>query len=156
MAAVYNDKASTIAELKKLEDCKNLITVFFINPYKVARFAPVGAKSIIIAYENNKLTQEYGAQAIFGGIRVNGTLPVDIKGVAPAGACVGLLKTRLGYESPAEAGFNPSVEKRIDSLVSVGLRTGAFPGCQVLVARNGNVVIDKSYGYTDNTLHTRA
>ena len=35
--------------------------------------------------------------------------------------------------------------------VSVGLRTGAFPGCQVLVARNGNVVIDKSYGYTDNT-----
>ncbi len=151
VAAVYNDKAATVAELKKLEGCKNLVTVYFINPYKVARFAPSTAKATIIAYENNKLTQEYGAQAIFGGIRVNGTLPVAIKGMAPAGTCVGLLKIRLGYESPTEEGFNPSVEKRIDSLVSVGLRTGAFPGCQVLVARNGNIVIDKSYGFTDNT-----
>lgn len=30
----------------------------------------------------------------------------------------------------------------------MGLRTGAFPGCQVLVARGGDIVLSRSYGHT--------
>lgn len=151
IAAVYNDKASSVADLKKLQDCKNLIVVFFMNPYKISKFAPVNASAILWEGENNTIAYEYGAQAIFGGIRVNGTLPVSVDGIAKEGTGIGIMKTRLGYASPANVGIGPSMKKKIDSLVSVGLRTGAFPGCQVLVAKDGYVVFEKSYGYTDNS-----
>lgn len=102
-----------------------------------------------LPHDNTKLAQEYAAQAIFGGIRVNGSLPVNVKGIAPLGRCIGLMKTRLGYSTPADAGLNPSVSDKIDSLVNIGLRTGAFPGCQVLIAKSGNIIFNKNYGYTD-------
>jgi CubicO group peptidase (beta-lactamase class C family) len=39
--------------------------------------------------------------------------------------------------------------RAIDSIVARAIETGAFPGCQLFVARNGKVVIDRSYGYHD-------
>ncbi len=149
IAGVYNDKQASIEILRQLHGCKNLITVFFLNPYKLSKFAPLKSSSVLLTGDNTKLAQEYAAQAIFGGIRVNGSLPVNVKGIAPLGRCIGLMKTRLGYSTPADAGLNPSVSEKIDSLVSIGLRTGAFPGCQVLIAKSGNIIFNKNYGYTD-------
>ncbi len=151
IAGVYNNKAAAVETLRQLEDCGSLVTVFFMNPYKLSAFAPLKSSSVILAGDNTPLIQEYGAQAVFGGIRVNGSLPVNVKGVAPLGKCVGLMKTRLGYSSPAASGLDPDVDRVIDSLVNTGLRTGAFPGCQVLVAKSGDIIIDKNYGYTDQT-----
>lgn len=151
IAAVYNDKAASVSDLKKLQDCKNLVVVFFMNPYKMSKFAPVDASAILWEGENNSIAHQYGAQAIFGGIRINGTLPVTVEGIAEEGTGTGIMKTRLGYASPANVGIDASMSTKIDSLVRTGLRTGAFPGCQVLVAKDGYVVFDRSYGYTDNT-----
>lgn len=149
IAGVYNDNAASVADLKKLAGCPNLVTAFFMNPYKVAKFAPVKSSAIMLVGENTRYAQEYCAQGIFGGQRVNGILPVNIAGVAEAGRCIGILKTRLGYTSPEAEGIGPSMAVTIDSLVKVGLTTGAFPGCQVLVAKGGDIVFDRSYGYTD-------
>lgn len=106
---------------------------------------------MLLTGENTALAQEYAAQGVFGGIRVNGSLPVNVKGIAPLGRCVGLMKTRLGYSSPAVKGLDPTLDYRVDSLVKTGLQTGAFPGCQVLIAKSGDIILDKHYGYTDNT-----
>lgn len=38
---------------------------------------------------------------------------------------------------------------RIDAIALNGIKLGAYPGCRVLVAKNGNVVYDKSFGVTD-------
>ena len=35
----------------------------------------------------------------------------------------------------------------MDSLVGIGLREKAFPGCQLLLAKNGKVMYQKSYGF---------
>jgi CubicO group peptidase (beta-lactamase class C family) len=152
IAAIYSDNAAAVANLRHLEaECSDLITVFMMNPYKLAKFAPIKSQSIIVIGENTKMAQEYCAQAVFGGIRVNGSLPVKVKGVADEGACVGIMKTRLGYTAPEVVGLSPDINNKIDSLVKIGLNTGAFPGCQVLVAKDGNVVVSKSYGYTDSS-----
>ncbi len=150
IAGVYNDNASSITDLKKLSDCHNLVTAFFMNPYKLAKFAPIKSSAIMLVGEKTKYAQEYCAQGIFGGQRINGILPVNIAGVAEEGRCIGIIKTRLGYTSPEAEGIGPSMAVTIDSLVKVGLTTGAFPGCQVLVAKGGDIIFDKSYGYIDN------
>ncbi|WP_295727756.1 glycoside hydrolase family 3 N-terminal domain-containing protein [uncultured Muribaculum sp.] len=150
IAAVYDDDAAARAALSSLKDAGKLVDVFFIGHYKVARFAPIASRTVVLCGENTALTQEYAAQALFGGIRVNATLPVTIKGVAPAGTGVGLLKTRLGYTNPEAHGFTTAMSREVDSLIRLGVRTGAFPGAVVLVAKDGDVVLERAYGYTDS------
>ncbi|HET6557128.1 MAG TPA: serine hydrolase [Prolixibacteraceae bacterium] len=48
--------------------------------------------------------------------------------------------------SPLEVGMNPVKLSRIDSIVMAGIRAQVFPGCQVLVMKEGKAVYDKCFG----------
>ena len=153
IAAIYSDSQYARTTLASLSGIKGLVEVFFINPYRMAKFGTTVSKAatVVTAYDDTYYQRIYAAQAIFGGIEVNGRLPVNLKGIATAGTGVSLPKTRLGYSSPLMEGLNPDLGIRIDSLISIGLKTGAFPGAQVLIAKNGNIIIDRNYGYTDTS-----
>ena len=44
------------------------------------------------------------------------------------------------------------LEAKVDSVANAGIAGGAYPGCQVVVAQNGEVVLDKCYGvHSDKT-----
>lgn len=150
IAAVYNDSLSSRNALGKLRNLDGLVPVFMVNPYKMAKFrASLGQeKALLIAYDNTPETQRAAAKGLFGGIRVDGKLPVNLNGVAQLGAGVKLPKTRLGYATLASAGFNWNLEAKVDSVVTEALMAEAFPGCQVLVARHGDIVLSKNYGRT--------
>lgn len=45
------------------------------------------------------------------------------------------------------SGLNYAKLYRIDSIVHEGIKAKAFPGCQVLVLKNGQVIYDKCFGY---------
>jgi len=148
IVAVYNNKAVTRSSLAKLRGVATLIDVFLINPYKMADFGadPAGAQGIIVAYDNTGATRDYAAQAVFGGIEVSGRMPVNLKGICKMGDGVTLAKSRLGYTSPAAEKMSPALTDSIDSICIDAIRRDAIPGAQVLVARHGNVVVDRSYG----------
>ncbi|MDE6541312.1 MAG: serine hydrolase [Muribaculaceae bacterium] len=150
VAGIFTDKPWARETAAMLRGSNGLVEVFFINPYRMGRFdaAIKSAKAVLLAYDDTPLTREYAAQALFGGINVDGVLPVGVKGLFDQGAGLRLRKTRLGYTVPEAKGLRASLVDSIDSIVGVGLRTGAFPGCQVLVARGGDVVVDRSYGVT--------
>ena len=48
--------------------------------------------------------------------------------------------------SPDAVGMSSSTLSRIDSIVKVGIKERAFPGCQVIVMREGKPVYDKCFG----------
>lgn len=148
VAAIYNDKETSLSQLEKLKNHPGLVPVFFINPYKTAKYAASlsSAPAIVMAYDDTPLLRRAAAEALFGGINVSGRLPVTIKGVANIGDGVSLAKSRLGFTSPVSESVSASLTDSIDSLINEGLRTGAFPGCQLLIARNGNVIVDRCYG----------
>lgn len=152
IAAIYNDNASSRQRLSQLlKTGRPVVAVFFINPYRVAKFAEVlkDCSTIVSAHDDTPELCDQAAQAIFGGIPTSGRLPVEIDGVAPCGTGIKLSKTRLGYASPTSVGMQPWVTDSIDAIVNQCLRSGAFPGCQVLVAKDGDIILDKCYGYTD-------
>ncbi|WP_289860887.1 glycoside hydrolase family 3 N-terminal domain-containing protein [uncultured Muribaculum sp.] len=151
VAAVYSDNEGARHIMSQLSRCENLVTVFFINPYKMSDFAPIPGEAILLMGENTRLTREYAAQALFGGIEVRGKLPVNVKGVAPSGRGILLPKTRIGYSDPLSAGFKLPLADSIDKIIKTAMTAGAFPGCQILVARNGNVILDRQYGFTDRS-----
>ncbi len=128
-----------------------VVSVMFTPAYSTSRFANALNRSaaVVLAYDDCNMAQDYAAQTIYGGNRASGSLPVSIAGVADAGTGLETEKTRLGYGTPAEAGFDNRLSMRIDSLVEEGLDMKAFPGCQVLVARHGKIVINKAYGNLD-------
>lgn len=137
--------------LRKLAEKKEVVYTFFTLPYfcKEYKQSIMKAKAVVMGYEATPLAQEYAAQLIFGGIPAKGKLPVTIPGLFHAGAGIFTEKTRLGYHEPEEVGANASRLDVIGSIVEEGLEQKVFPGCQVLVAKNGMVIYDKSFGYFD-------
>lgn len=137
--------------LRKLAEKKEVVYTFFTLPYfcKEYKQSIMKAKAVVMGYEATPLAQEYAAQLIFGGIPAKGKLPVTIPGLFHAGAGIFTEKTRLGYHEPEEVGANASRLDVIGSIVEEGLEQKAFPGCQVLVAKDGMVIYDKSFGYFD-------
>ena len=137
--------------LRQLATNKELVYAFFTLPYfcKDYKNSIQKAKAVVMGYEATPLAQEYAAQLIFGGIAAKGKLPVTIPGLYYAGTGLFTEKTRLGYHEPEEVGANPIRLEVIDSIVEEGLEENAYPGCQVLVAKDGMVIYDKSFGYFD-------
>lgn len=156
IVGVFADKAADREVMAQLAAAgiDNMVAAFMVNPYKMKKFAPSlpSAKAIVLAYDDITESAVSAAEAIFGGISVSGKLPVNLRGFAPLGAGIQLSKSRLGFSTPVAEGFSPWLSDSIDTFVKQCLRKGAFPGCQVLVARNGNIVFDRAYGRTGDRL----
>ncbi len=146
----YGITESMVSAVRELVDSNNpVVVVLFGNPYTLAKFKGLErAKGIILAYQDNQDTQELSPQLIFGAIKANGKLPVTVETFrVNEGLNLGSIN-RLKYTIPEEVGIESALlTQKIDSLVNLALSSKATPGCQVLVAKEGKVIFQKSYGY---------
>jgi len=112
----YGLEESTINLIKSLSEKTNVVLVVFGNPYSLKFFE--GMKTVLMAYEDNRLTNELSAQLLFGAISPKGKLPISAspsfqygQGIESRG------QTRLRYGIPEEVGINSADLKGVDSLV---------------------------------------
>jgi len=132
--------------LKSLEKDTALIIVPFGNVYSLAHFQTF--KHVIMPYEDDPVAAKIVPQIIFGALSSKGTLPVSIPGGWAAGQGIRTEKiSRLGYAPPEAADMDSQILQTIDDIVEKAIAEESMPSCQVLVARKGKVVFDKSYGY---------
>jgi beta-N-acetylhexosaminidase len=134
--------------MEKLRN-RNVLVCFFGNPYALTYFSSFpDVQSLIVAYQDNQDTQELAAQLIFGATDANGKLPVSA-GLFPANSGIEIKSIkRLKYTLPEEVNISSAkLSSQLDSLAELGIREKAFPGCQVLVAKEGRVIFRKSYGF---------
>ena len=127
-----------------------ILDVFSI-PYSIGRFRNVkSARAVLISYQDNPVAHDISAQLIFGAVGAKGQIPVT---ASPDFALNAGLKSesnlRLRYSLPEAAGLSTAKLALVDSIATEGLRADAYPGCQVLIARNGTVIYRKSFGYHD-------
>lgn len=149
---IMDDGAAAQAAAAWAGKIENAVAVFFVNPYKMSKFA-ASLKfyaTVLCAYQNLPCLQRAAAEAVFGGIDITGRFPVNVKFVAKCGAGITLPKVRLGYSFPTAEGMKPDLETNIDSIVAEAIRAGAMTGCQVAVAKDGQIVIEKGYGRIDS------
>lgn len=142
----YGLEESTINLVKSLQDKTNVVLVVFGSPYSLKFFDDV--ETVLMAYEDNRLTNELSAQMLFGAIPPKGKLPITAspsfqygQGIESRG------QSRLRYGIPEEVGIRRADLEGVDSLVQKALDIEAVPGCQVLIAKNNVVIYDKSFGY---------
>ncbi|MDF1547469.1 MAG: serine hydrolase, partial [Bacteroidales bacterium] len=107
------------------------------------------AKTLLISSADSIEYQDFAAQIIFGGMPAIGKLKIDENGSFKNG---GGLQTkeviRFSYQLPEELGLNSEfLNTKIDSIANKGIEKGAFPGCQILAAKNGAIFFHKTYGF---------
>ena len=136
-----------LGELIKGLSGKRVIFCHPAIPYGLDLYSHLPIDAILVSYSHDEPAQQFAAQAIFGGIPVNGKLPVGINFSYPAGSGLSTPKVRLGYHAPELSGLNSLLLERIDSICQEAIRMKATPGCQVLVAKDGFVVYNKAFGH---------
>lgn len=130
--------------IEKISKNKKVLLVLFGTPYALVKFP--STKNIIIAYNEDDITQSMTAQIIFGGRAAKGRLPVSAGNNVYGDGLNSLLSQRLRYGSSWELGVDPADLKGIDSIAKNAISIGATPGCQVLAAKDGLVFYEKSFG----------
>jgi beta-N-acetylhexosaminidase len=145
----YGITESTLRFLRELDFNGNVVLVIFGNAYSLKRFDETNKfDAILMAYEDISLVKELTAQALFGASEIQGKIPVSISEEFSLGSGLNLISiNRLGYGIPEESGLSSNILKKIDTIVSEAITKKAIPGCQVLIARKGEVVFNKAYGY---------
>lgn len=103
--------------------------------------------SLIATPEDNDIYHALVPQIIFGGLSLEGRLQgTEIGDDGYEGLAIE--KTgRFAYSHPEAVGLNNSVLNRIDYIAKFAIAERAIPGCQVLIAKDDQVIFQKSYGY---------
>lgn len=143
----YGIEQKYIQCINELSVNKKLVLNILANPYSLnywKNYSKIDA--VIMGYYPTPETEQYTAEAIFGGIGCEGRLPISAGGF-PYRTGSDTKKTRLNHALPEETGMNSKILQRIDSVAALAISEKATPGCQVLVAKNGSIVYEKAYGY---------
>ncbi len=111
-----------------------IVLVFFKDIRNETDFSNRATK--IFAHEDHPYVQSLAAQAIFGAF-----LPAGIESEKSG------VPYRLAYGFPEEEQMDSPTLHRIDHIARESIREKDMPGCQVLIARNGKVVFNQSFGY---------
>ncbi len=103
--------------------------------------------TLITAYTNTTETLRAVPQVIFGALGASGVLPFTVSPQLREGTGVATVPIdRLAYSLPEDARMNSRTLAKIDRIAAEAIQSGSTPGCQVLVAKDGKVVYEKSFG----------
>jgi beta-N-acetylhexosaminidase len=130
--------------IRQLAARTRVVLVLFGSPYAAGYFEQV--QHVLLAYDEQTEGQQAAARALFGQVPVRGRMPVSAGRALLPGAGVDLAANRLAPLPPGQEYFAASVLRQVDSIARRAMSLGATPGCRVLVARSGRIVLDRSYG----------
>lgn len=145
----YQLTSNELALIRSISKYKKVIVTLFTSPYALLKLKGFKKTSnVVVAYQNNKTFQSVAAQQIFGAVPYKGKLPVSVSTEFKEGS--GIVTPpiqRLSYGFPEEVALDTKKLLKIDSVATSVIRKKMAPGLQVLVARKGKIVFEKSYGY---------
>jgi beta-glucosidase-like glycosyl hydrolase/CubicO group peptidase (beta-lactamase class C family) len=134
--------------INRIATQKKVILDCFAKPYSlsnIANFEPIEA--VVVSYQNGTVVQEVSAELLFGAIDAKGKLPVSINETFKAGDGIATEKlNRLGFTTPENVGMSSEKLNQIEKLAQKAIDGKMAPGMQILVARKGKVIYQKSFG----------
>ena len=149
IVAVYTSKVEKYRKvLLELAKGKPTILVCFNSHKVLQKLNDVVAQSsaVVLAHSDEKYIQKFVAGMLIGNQRVDGRLSVDLNDEYKAGSGVIVDPDKPRRYKPEEFGMDSKVLSRIDSIAEYGIKEGAYPGCHVLVWKNGYQVYNKCFG----------
>ncbi len=155
---IWKKNSPTFEEIRWINSIskqKKTILTFFTRPYSLPSALDYSTlEGVIMAYQNNNFTQKSISEIIFGATSSKGRLPVSINDKFPVNWGFDTIEIkRLGFDSPENVGIDGAKLAQIDTIINNAIKDKMTPGAQIVVARRGKVIYQKSFGnhtYTDN------
>lgn len=136
---------NSLAFLKQLNKQNQTILTLFGSPYSLKYFQDFN--TVIIGYNEEEEAESITAQIIFGARGAEGILPVTVgKFQYGDGECTSS-NMRLKYGRPLEVNMDAKILQKVDGIIYNAIDNKIFPGAQLLVAKDGNVIYEKAYGF---------
>jgi beta-N-acetylhexosaminidase len=129
---------------------KNIVILdVFAKPYSLLPIATFDEiEGVVMSYQNSDIAQVVSAELLFGAIEAKGKLPVSINTHFKVNDGLSTEKlNRLGFSTPENVGMNSVTMSKIDNFANFAITNKMTPGIQILVARKGKVIYQKSFGY---------
>lgn len=104
------------------------------------------ASAVVLAHSNTGYLQRQAADILFAKATADGRLSASLGKLFKAGEGITITPQTPHRFVPQEYIPYDSFMKQIDSIAMEGIRQKAYPGCQVVVLKDGTVMIDKVYG----------
>lgn len=145
----YDFNETELLWLQEIAKKNTVILDVFTKPYSLIPIANIeDIEAVVMSYQNSDIAQIVSAELIFGVIEAKGKLPVTINNnfILNDGLYTKKLN-RLGFTAPENVGMNSETLSKIDNLLNYSINKRIIPGGQVLVARKGKVIYQKSFGY---------
>lgn len=145
----HDFRAEELARLDSIAKQKKVILDVFAKPYSLLPITNFdNIEGLIVSYQNTDVSQIVSGQLIFGAIEAKGKLPVSIN---KSFAVNDGLKTKkvdvLGFTAPENVDVDSAVLSKIDAIAQKAIDAKMTPGAQILVARKGKVIYQKSFGH---------
>jgi len=136
------DAIDKIARLKK-----PMVAISFGNPYVAMNFPRF--ETYVCAYSNSEVMRQATAEVLFAESPARGKLPITIPGQYRFGEGITYPATRLRVGTLEDGGFDAASFASVEAIMNAAVKDSAFPGAQLLVARNGVIAHNAAYGAFD-------
>lgn len=142
----YGLTTSSINFLKQLAKKTKVVLVVFGNPYSLKYFDDFDW--VLEAYQEDGMSQDVAAQALFGAFPIRGRLPITASEKSRFNTGVSTpASIRLGYALPEAVGLSSDTLAQIGTLIQQAIDSGATPGAVVLIAKDGKVIFHEAFGH---------
>ena len=102
------------------------------------------AAAVVLGHSDSEDVQRFVADVMVGREKATGKISVEVKDYRMPGEGVDLEQTK--EYRPEDYGMDSSVLSKIDEVALEGIKAKAYPGCQVLILKDGAPVYDKCFG----------
>lgn len=148
----YGIGSQTLRLMDSISQLKPTILVINTVPYLLNKISSVkNYKAILVGYEYLPSILRASANAIMGLNGVNGKLPVSTKHFKSESGII-LQVPNTNNKVIMKEAFMKKKFGAIDSIALSGIQEMAYPGCQIVALKDGQIIYQKSFGnYTYNS-----
>lgn len=149
IVAIHTEKyAAYQSMLSTLSARLPLVYVYFTSMKRIHNKGTNWKKAaaVILGHSGSVTVQRFVADVLMGRARAMGRLSVEVKGYRNPGEGVTVDLRETKIYRPEDYGMDASVLSGIDEVALEGIRSKAYPGCQILILKDGVPVYDKCFG----------
>ena len=104
------------------------------------------ADAVILAHSSMDDVQEQVARILYADATADGHLSASIGNLFATGDGLAITPKTPRHFVPDEYGVNSRLLARIDDIAKEGIKEGAYPGCQIVVLKDGKEMYNKAFG----------
>ena len=104
------------------------------------------AAAVVLGHTDESVIQEYVADVLVGKAVADGRLSVAVADLFKPGDGVTITPKVSRIYRPEDYGMDSKILEKIDRIAMEGIKAKAYPGCQILILKDGKPVYDKSFG----------